>query len=195
MLILQIYIAWSGEFLIRRLAHPDQDAEDPNQRTHPADELSGGPPSDAPPEDPKYYELVIDNDSGTYRPDEKLLPVLRKFLEKNFPGLQILAKSCTDKELDKIKEEQKKTKGKEGERRVYGQGSDSGSISSSDEEDLEDRAQGKMPKGALGKGVGLVEDPKGMAKELFKGGKQEREQAEERDDGMAEKQRGENDGA
>jgi len=141
-------------------------AEDEEQKTHPADDIPSGPPSNSPPEDPKYYELIIDNDSGTYRPSADLLPTLRKFLESNFPGLHIVTKACDDDELTKIKEEQNKAKEGEGDHMVYGQGSE-GSISSSDESDLEDRAQGKGGKSKFERGVAAMEDPTGATKGAF----------------------------
>ena len=111
---------------------------------------------------------MIDNDSGTYRPDANLLPTLRKFLESNFPGLHIVTKACDDDELKKIKEEQKKAKEGEGDHMVFGQGSDSSSISSSDESDLEDRARGKGHKSKCERGVAAMEDPGGVTKRAFK---------------------------
>lgn len=60
---LSIYIAWPGEFFIQRL---DQYEESENQETHPRADMNGGPPESEPPKDPAYYQLVIDNDSGTY---------------------------------------------------------------------------------------------------------------------------------
>ncbi|WWC67738.1 uncharacterized protein I206_101650 [Kwoniella pini CBS 10737] len=205
-----IYIAWSGEFLIRRLAHPNQSPEDPDQSTHPAEEIPGGPPNDDPPRDAASYELIIDNDSGTYRPDKKLIPIFTKFLEKNFIGMKVRVMACDDEKLSKIKDSQRKTKQKEGERVVYGQQSSSdlslnsqggagGSISSSDEEDLEARARAadenddaepQGVKGNLEKGFNAVENPKGTMNGLVdkaKGktkepsGKEEREKAENND--------------
>ncbi|WWD07891.1 hypothetical protein V865_005998 [Kwoniella europaea PYCC6329] len=195
------YIAWSGEFLIRRLAHPEQSSS----ATHPPDPVSGGPPKDDPPKDPSKYELIIDNDSGTYRPDKKLIPVLTDFLKNNFVGMRVRVMACDDDKLSKIKDDQRKVKSKEGDHMVFGQTSsvssladgDGGSISSSDEEDLErrareqDGAQGEgTTKGKLDKGVEALENPKDTLKEAVDGvkdksgrtGKKEREQAEERDD-------------
>ncbi|OCF76720.1 C2 domain-containing protein [Kwoniella mangroviensis CBS 8886] len=195
------YIAWSGEFLIRRLAHSDQSST----ATHPPDPVSGGPPKDEPPKDPSMYELIIDNDSGTYRPDKKLIPVLTDFLKKNFVGIRVRVMACDDDKLSKIKDDQRKIKSKEGDHMVFGQTSsvssladgDGGSISSSDEEDLERRAreedegQGEgTTRGKLDKGVEALENPKDTLKEAVDGvkdksgrtGKKEREQAEERDD-------------
>lgn len=153
------------------MANPDLSRNDDDQKIHPTDDIPGGPPDDSPPEDPKYYELVIDNDSGTYRPNADLLPTLQKYLESNFPGLRILTKACDDEELKQIKEDQKKAKLGEGEHMVFGQGSDtSSSISSSDESDLEDRVEGKPNQGSLGQGVAAIVDPKGTAKNVFGGG-------------------------
>lgn len=160
-----MYIAWSGEFLIRRLSKPKKSAEAPDQHTHPAEAVPGGPPKSGPIKDPKYYELVIDNDSGTYRPDASLIPVLKKFLKKNFPNLHIEVKACDDDALDKIKEDQRKVKKEEGDHLVYGQGSDSGSISSSDEEELDERerAEEDVPTGPE-KAFEAIKDPVGAAK-------------------------------
>ena len=63
-------------------------------------------------EDPKHYELVIDNDSGTYRPRKELLPILEEFLagSENFGGLgRVLTVDCFNERLEKWKEERKET--------------------------------------------------------------------------------------
>ena len=168
------------------MAHPHEKASAPDQHTHPSEDIPGGPPNSSPPRDPAAYELIIDNDSGTYRPNADLIPIFQKFLEKNFPGLHIIVKSCTDKDLDKIKEDQKKTKKTEGDGRIYGQGSRSGSISSSDVSSLDSRAreQADQPhKSGLEKGLDALERPD----EAFRGmigqkGKLDRENREEAED-------------
>ncbi|KAF2239173.1 hypothetical protein EV356DRAFT_439148 [Viridothelium virens] len=147
-----IYIAFSGEFFIRRLKHPHRpntssssaassspsSSSSPNP-THPPHDISGGPPKDDPPKDPAYYELVIDNDSGTYRPNAAKLPVLRQYLESRLPGLKIMTLDCQkdEKKMGEMKDEQRQRKKAEGNQVVYTQRR-SGSISSSDEEDLDD---------------------------------------------------------
>jgi hypothetical protein len=60
--------------------------------------------------DPRNFVLIIDNDSGTYRPDKKYLPEVQKYLERNLPGLKIKAMAYDDERLKKWKEEQKPKK-------------------------------------------------------------------------------------
>jgi hypothetical protein len=151
-----IYIAFSGEFFIRRIKHPrrpppPEPTESSSQShppphssntSHPPDpSLPSGPPEDDPPKEPHYYQLVIDNDSGTYRPNADLLPLLKSFFAKSLPGIHILTLDCqADAEkMSKMKQEQRDRKKAEGKQIVYTQrrGSTSSSLSSSDEEDLD----------------------------------------------------------
>lgn len=173
-----IYIAFSGEFFIRRLKTPHQSPDEPE--THPPAEIGGGPPSDQPPQDPAYYALVIDNDSGTYRPNPKLLPQLKEFLQHNLPGIKIQTLDCTadQEKMDKMKTEQRKRKTAEGEGMQFVQDSD-GDISTSDEEDL-DRATGTMAS-KKEKAKKKAKQPKTKLGEWVQGNK-EREQREEEDD-------------
>lgn len=166
-----IFIACSGEFFVRRLAHPDKSVDDPEQRTHPNADLPGGPPDESPPKDPKYYELVIDNDSGTYRPNAEFLPELERFLSDNFPGLHVVTKNCTDKELSKWKDGQRERKKKEGDGLEVIQDSD-GEISSSDEEQLSARHGNKKQKKKTKKEMAYAaaEDPSAAFKEAMQGG-------------------------
>ena len=137
------YIACAGEFFIRRLAHADgSSSPNPQEHTHPPDtKLSGGPPASPPPPDPRRYQLIIDNDSGTYRPDKSVLPDLQKFLEKNFPGLGIVVMHCADEELTSMKKTQMEVKNKEGGprvRMVLNRSPSASSFSSDDESRLGD---------------------------------------------------------
>merc|ERR1712093_759250 len=181
-----IYIACSGEFFVRRLQHPEKSATSPEQETHPNSDIPGGAPNSAPPKNPRSYELVIDNDSGTYRPKGAVLPQLKELLKRNFPGLHIVTKECTDDELTKMKEEQRERKKKEGRNIHMVQNSDD-EISSSDEEAL-DRHEKKSRRT---RALDAIEDPKKAAKDLMPGshGKKEREERETEGD-LPERQAG-----
>lgn len=129
------YIACSGEFFIRRLQHPDSnDSPEPQEKTHPSEPLPGGPPNQPPPPNPAFYQLYIDNESGTYRPDKSILPDLKKFLEKNFPGLGIVAMNVEDERLQKLKEEQRSIKKSEGKMMQVVMNSSTDSLSSVESE-------------------------------------------------------------
>lgn len=98
-----IYMAFSGEFFIRRLQTPYKPGSPDDQPTHPLEDIVGGPPEDDPPEDPVYYSLIIDNDSGTYRPNAKCLPPLKEFMAKQLPGMKIVTLDYNG-EKDKMEE-------------------------------------------------------------------------------------------
>lgn len=145
-----IYIAFSGEFFVRRLKHPRRPSppdapEDSSQEAspehkkneeHPPQDLGDG---DDPPKHPNHYELVIDNDSGTYRPNADLLPVLKRYLSHQLPGLHILTLDCNKdaEQQQRMKKEQRERKKTEGDHIVYTQGSRSSSLSSSDISELD----------------------------------------------------------
>lgn len=57
--------------------------------------------SDDTPDDAVEWELVIDNNSGTYAPNPMMLPELKELLEYNFPGFVIHA---WDREDPRLKE-------------------------------------------------------------------------------------------
>jgi len=57
--------------------------------------------SDETSDEDVKWELVIDNNSGTYSPDKSLLPQLKALLEYNFPGFAIFAMDHSDPELKK----------------------------------------------------------------------------------------------
>lgn len=180
-----IYIAFSGEFFIRRLRHgnrppPPEPVEESSQshppehqenEEHPPVDVSGGPPDDDPPRDPSHYELVIDNDSGTYRPNADLLPLLKKFLARQLPGLHILTLDCNKdaERQQRMKKEQRERKKREGDHIVYTQGSRSSSISSSDEEDLDRLQAGLIDEDAVQRQHGVMSQAAKDAKQMNKG--------------------------
>ncbi|KAF4509178.1 hypothetical protein G6O67_005466 [Ophiocordyceps sinensis] len=157
----ETYIACSGEFFVRRLQRPDASEDpQPRQKVHPTDDIPGGPPKDAPPRNPSHYQLTIDNDSGTYRPDKSILPDLKAFLEKNLPGLGIAAMHCEDEELQKLKETQRNVKKQEGRIVNVVMNRSQSSISSAESE--LDRRDGAWDKGKQSKreaALAAVEDP------------------------------------
>ncbi|EME80125.1 uncharacterized protein MYCFIDRAFT_155927 [Pseudocercospora fijiensis CIRAD86] len=145
-----IYIAFSGEFFIRRLKHrhrpPPPDPVESSSQSHPPqhEENEEHPPSDIngsddAPKDPASYELVIDNDSGTYRPNADLLPLLQTYLSHQLPGLHILTLDCNKdaERQQRMKKEQRERKKSSGEHIVYTMRSRSSSISSSDVDELD----------------------------------------------------------
>lgn len=157
----ETYIACSGEFFIRRLQHPDSSGEvEPDEKTHPSEQLPDGPPKKSPPTNPSYYQLIIDNDSGTYRPDKRTLPDLKYFLQKQFPGLGVVTMDCGDERLQKMKEAQRSAKKKEGRMVNMVMNRSQSSISSA-----ESHLAGRDDKWELGhtskreKAYGFVEDP------------------------------------
>lgn len=178
-----IYIACSGEFFIRRLAKPNEPVDSPKQETHPNTDLPGGPPNAPAPKNPRSYELCIDNDSGTYRPKKELLPLLRHFLKENFPGLHVVTHDCMDEKLKKMKKEQVERKKKEGSNMQVLQNSDD-EISSSDESDLDEMENGSRKKSGKQRAYDALEDPSQAFKDLMPGdgGRKERLEREERGD-------------
>jgi C2 domain len=163
-----IYIAFSGEFFIRRLKKPwrpkmkpsktgegSSNEDDHNDYNDPdSNSLLPEPESDEKGNlksnrhgadswtDPSHYQLIIDNDSGTYRPNAKYLPAFRDYMRRSLPGLRVVTLDCqADAEkMGRLKEEQRTRKRhSKGSVQYLQRGSVSSisSISSSDEEDLD----------------------------------------------------------
>ena len=161
------YIAFSGEFFIRRLKHPNKNKDaspDPtNEVLPPAPDDDQERPQSAEDTHTKHYELVIDNDSGTYRPNAKKLHTLRNFLASNLPSLRVVTLDCQadEEKMKKLKGQQRARKKQSGQMVTYMQNSSMSSISSSEEEDLANRAAGvheSTYKHQLHKYVGHGED-------------------------------------
>lgn len=145
------YIACSGEFFVRRLHHPDTSKHrEPHDEVQPPDA-----PEEAPPPSPSFYQLTIDNDSGTYRPDKTILPDLKAFLEKNLPGLRVTTMHAEDEKLQKLKEAQRNIKKKEGRIINVVMNSSQSSISSAESE--LDRRDGVWDQGKLSKKEAALE--------------------------------------
>jgi hypothetical protein len=135
-------IAYSGEFFVRRLGKGRQFdggvsklGEDAQKKGLPEnlkeeekieeEDLEQGTNSSQEDIDPRLYELVIDNDSGTYRPKKDLLPLFRDWLaDENRLGAlgRITAVDGFDEGLKAEKQErqdgrkaQKGIKGKKGD--------------------------------------------------------------------------------
>ncbi|OLN93238.1 hypothetical protein CCHL11_07588 [Colletotrichum chlorophyti] len=174
----ETYIACSGEFFIRRLEKPSA-SEDPkpDEKTHPQDDVPGGPPHEHPPHNPAHYQLFIDNDSGTYRPDKSILPKLKEFLEANFPGMGIVVMHCEDEELQKLKKEQVEAKKKEGKmvHMVLARSPSSSSMSSLSSTEsalrrMEEAGDDDPPvKSTTQKALDALEDPSSLKKLLKPG--------------------------
>ncbi|CAK9786501.1 hypothetical protein CC85DRAFT_283097 [Cutaneotrichosporon oleaginosum] len=144
----------------RRRAARDAQYDVPPQET-----TLHGPGSRRRSTDPADYELVIDNDSGTYRPDKELLPILAKYLSEQFGGLHIAVLSCTDDVDQEIKKRRLKAKAKRTGRRLYTQANSSNSsLSSSDAEAFE---EGRHHLSGREKGLDFVTDPLKFAKERY----------------------------
>ncbi|VDC07237.1 unnamed protein product [Peniophora sp. CBMAI 1063] len=60
--------------------------------------------SDDTPDDQVEWELVIDNNSGTYSPDKEMLPALQACLSYNFPWFTVLALDHEDPALKESRE-------------------------------------------------------------------------------------------
>ncbi|TFK35469.1 hypothetical protein BDQ12DRAFT_655597 [Crucibulum laeve] len=71
---------------------------------HPRPEGGWDKFSDDIPDDQVHWELVIDNNSGTYAPDPAMLPKLKELLEYNFPGFKIFALDHEDSKLVESRE-------------------------------------------------------------------------------------------
>ena len=201
-----VYVAYSGEFHVRRMRrrqrHPPRShsynrsntdlAEKDDDVLSPTTEEPYDHDEEDPPRDPACYELIIDNDSGTYRPTPQHLPLLQEFLASNFPGLKVRTMACNDENLIRMKKDQRERKKTTGDVYAYLQysGSESSSISSSDVESLDERVRRaeegdyadpdhlrRYPSsGPIETGMRIVSDPKEFVKDWVARERKERQE-------------------
>ncbi|KAL4811555.1 C2 domain protein [Aspergillus unguis] len=141
-----VYIAYSGEFFLRRRKQHRRVTSSVSNRSSMEYVVDNDGEEVEVSTDPSGYELFIDNDSGTYRPNAKYLPLLKQFFSSNFPDLHITTLDCqADAErMQELKNEQRELKHSAGGQMAFLQqrsrSSSSLSISSSDEDELNERS-------------------------------------------------------
>ena len=105
-------VAYAGEFFIRRISEAEGNEVHEETRDHSEKERINED-EDEGDIDPSHYELVIDNDSGTYRPPESTLPILQAWLgDKCRLGAlgRVTAMHCFDEKLQALKKQRKELK-------------------------------------------------------------------------------------
>jgi hypothetical protein len=149
------YVAFAGEFFIRKETRPEgthrQRGGSVSSGTSARNPSSAG--SEPNERRIKDYTLVIDNDSGTYRPPEKNLPLLQEFLSKAIPGLRVEACHALDEKHLAEKKKHAEERERTGRRRFKQPSSsrsssedsrgDGGGFSSGDEEELQTGRMGR----------------------------------------------------
>ncbi|KAL4794147.1 hypothetical protein BDV19DRAFT_390426 [Aspergillus venezuelensis] len=140
------YIAYSGEFFLRRRKHRRRGLSLVSNRSSIDHVVDNDGEEVEISTDPGRYELFIDNDSGTYRPNAEKLPQLKQFFSYNFPELHITTLDCQGdaERMQDLKSEQRERKRSSAGQMAFLQqrsrSSSSLSISSSDEDELNERS-------------------------------------------------------
>lgn len=158
------HVAFAGEFFIRALPplenhHPEgtpHHHSEGSHQHHPDDDYrpshsrnaSKSSTTSKPSRRIEDYELVIDNDSGTYRPPKEHIPAFQEFLNRALPGLSTRVRDAFDEEHIEMKKNHVAEKDHSGRRfkqpsSLYSSSDEDGSISSSDEDELQTGHLGK----------------------------------------------------
>ncbi|KAF8533731.1 hypothetical protein BDD12DRAFT_863747 [Trichophaea hybrida] len=132
-----VYIAFAGEFFIRAPGSTNEEGRNGSG--------SHGHHRRQSSRSVEDYVLVIDNDSGTYRPSKEHISAMQAFMNRALPGLKVEVVDAFDDDHIKEKKVHAAEKERAGRRRRFKQPSSSrnsssgggGSISSSDEEELQ----------------------------------------------------------
>ncbi|KAL5335251.1 hypothetical protein BJX70DRAFT_390795 [Aspergillus crustosus] len=163
------YIAYSGEFFIRRRKHHHRPQSSLSHRSSTEYVVDHTGEEREVSTVPSNYELFIDNDSGTYRPNAQYLTLLKQFFSSNFPELHITTLDCqADAErMSNLKNEQREQKHSAAGQMAFLQqcsrSSSSLSISSSDEDELNERSGlPQKNRGDVSKKVHEIRDVKGQ---------------------------------
>ncbi|EJT50769.1 hypothetical protein A1Q1_08095 [Trichosporon asahii var. asahii CBS 2479] len=151
-----------------RHKHERHDSARKEKHVHPVETNWILGPENGGSTDPSDYQLIIDNDSGTYRPDKQIMPLFEAWLRQEFPGLHVMAMSCDDDRLQNMKKKRQEKKKERNKGRVWerrGSHGSMSSISSSDEDDIE---AGRAPVGKKEKRFDFLEHPGQTLREKVK---------------------------
>ncbi|KAK6335125.1 hypothetical protein TWF718_010563 [Orbilia javanica] len=107
-------VAWSGEFFARFEKETSRkDIKDAKMYAR-----NGGRDNIVRFKPQGRWKIYLDNDSGTYSPDERKIAIFREFMAQNLKGIEVVVKSFKDEGLKQAKKEQKE--GNASENKVRG---------------------------------------------------------------------------
>ncbi|KAK6511735.1 hypothetical protein TWF481_000641 [Arthrobotrys musiformis] len=164
-------VVWSGEFFVR--FERDVTREDVVDGKMYARSGGGQVAIDGQSQQQKYnqgrWKIYLDNDSGTYSPDEDKIVVFREFMAHNLKGIEVVVKSFKDEGLKQAKKEQKgedtsgggddQVKGKEADDEQHGQNQPDGKGKSGGVQDGHQEGQSGAQEGHQeGTGGGAPDD-------------------------------------
>ncbi|KAK6529395.1 hypothetical protein TWF281_008571 [Arthrobotrys megalospora] len=97
-------VVWSGEFFVRfEKDVSEEDIKDAKMYNRDGEQnkvVDGGQAQGR-------WKIYLDNDSGTFSPNEEKIAVFREFMAQNLKGIEVVVKDFKDEGLKKAKKEQK----------------------------------------------------------------------------------------